>query len=169
LHNDQILLEKISIGNKNAFAEMYDKYQKLIYSLIFRIIKNADSADRIIEDVFLEVWEKASLFQESSESFRTWLITLAHNKSISAVHSRRKALMPLGLQNELSEITAKLENSNIEPPGLQKIPGYIVLILSYFEGFSKKEIASMLQLPIIEVEMLMHRGVDKLQYLEENN
>jgi RNA polymerase sigma-70 factor (ECF subfamily) len=170
---DLQLLGKISAGDRNSFAAIYDKYQQPIYSLIIRIVRDEEEAVELLQNVFLQIWEKAALFDYDRGSFKSWLFTLAHNRSIDALHSHRYKKTVSEIQREIAEIKKNLEKNNdqivlAELRQMHKFQ-YKVLFLSYFEGYSRMEIAEILSLPFEEVKILMRQGMKKLQELSGTN
>src|SRR5690349_9316245 len=106
---DLELLRNISTGDENSLAILYDKYQCPVYSLVTAIVGVKEESLEIMENIFLEVWKKASLFDNGGGSFKAWLYTLAHNKSINALHSKRYKKSPLDLKKEITQRSIQKE------------------------------------------------------------
>jgi RNA polymerase sigma-70 factor (ECF subfamily) len=175
---DLLLLAKILQGNEHALALLYDKYGRLIYSLTLRIVQKEEEARELVQDVFLQVWHKAALFDNERGSFATWLVTLAHNKSINTLRSRRYKKIGLEAKFDLSTITSDLIVNHRTPErdalesderrivlnALEQIPALQqkALYMAYYEGYSHSEIARMLDEPLGTIKTRIRKGMMKL-------
>ncbi len=175
---DLQLLALISQGDEKSLAVLYDKYGRLIYSLTLRIVRNEDEARELQQDVFLQVWHKAALFDNERGTFVTWLVTLAHNKSINTLRSRRYKKSALEAKQDIADITSDSTTSHHTPltdamqtderrhilAALEQIPESQrkALYLSYYEGYSQSEIAEMLGEPLGTIKTRMRKGMMKL-------
>jgi RNA polymerase sigma-70 factor (ECF subfamily) len=177
-HEDLQLLSLISQGDQKALAVLYDKYGRLIYSLTNRIVRNEEEARELQQDVFLQVWHKAGLFDNERGSFVTWLVTLAHNKSINTLRSRRYKKSAQEAKQDIGDITHDSTVDHHTPlrdamesderrhvlNALEQIPEMQrkALYLSYYEGYSQSEIAEMLGEPLGTIKTRMRKGMMKL-------
>ncbi|MFI5263175.1 MAG: sigma-70 family RNA polymerase sigma factor [Candidatus Kapaibacterium sp.] len=175
---DLQLLARISQGDQKSLATLYDKYARLIYSLTLRIVRNEEEARELQQDVFLQVWQKAALFDNERGSFVTWLVTLAHNKSINTLRSRRYKKSAKEAKQDIADITSDSTVSHHTPlsdamesderrhvlAALEQIPELQrkALYLSYYEGYSQSEIAEMLGEPLGTIKTRMRKGMMKL-------
>ena len=175
---DLQLLAQISQGDQKSLALLYDKYGRLIYSLTLRIVRNEEEARELQQDVFLQVWHKAELFDNERGSFVTWLVTLAHNKSINTLRSRRYKKSALEAKQDIADITHDSTVDHHTPlrdamenderrhifSALEQIPEQQrkALYLAYYEGYSQSEIAEMLGEPLGTIKTRMRKGMMKL-------
>jgi RNA polymerase sigma-70 factor (ECF subfamily) len=175
---DLQLLALISQGDQKSLAVLYDKYGRLIYSLTLRIVRNEEEARELQQDVFLQVWHKAGLFDNERGTFVTWLVTLAHNKSINTLRSRRYKKSALEAKQDIADITNDSTVDHQTPlrdaiesderrhilKALDQIPELQrkALYLSYYEGYSQTEIAEMLGEPLGTIKTRMRKGMMKL-------
>lgn len=177
-HEDLHLLSQISQGDQKSLAILYDKYERLIYSLTLRIVRNEDEARELQQDVFLQVWHKAALFDNERGTFVTWLVTLAHNKSINTLRSRRYKKSALEAKQDIADINHESTIDHHTPlrdtmesderrhilSALEQIPELQrkALYLAYYEGYSQSEIAEMLGEPLGTIKTRMRKGMMKL-------
>jgi len=175
---DLRLLARISQGEEKSLALLYDKYARLIYSLTLRIVRNDEEARELQQDVFLQVWNKAALFDNERGTFITWLVTLAHNKAINTLRSRRYKKSALEAKQDIADITSDSTVDHHTPErdaletderrnilkALDQIPEMQrkALYLSYYEGYSQSEIAEMLGEPLGTIKTRMRKGMMKL-------
>lgn len=180
--DDDTLLSKISAGDADALSSLYDKYQRRIYSLVLKIVRNEDDAAEVMQDVFLQVWEKAGLFDADRGSFGAWLTTLAHNKAINLLRSRRFKKSALEVRQDLEELSGFLNDATIERrtaldeqiesserERMLSLLGQIpeaqrtALTMAYYSGYSQTEIAEALGVPLGTVKTRMRQGMIKLR------
>jgi RNA polymerase sigma-70 factor (ECF subfamily) len=175
---DLSILARISEADESALAELYDKYGRLIYSLVLRIVRNDEEARELVQDVFLQVWNKAALFDHERGTFITWLVTLAHNKAINTLRSRRYKKSAQEAKQDIADITSDATVDHRTPErdaletderrnimrALDQIPELQrkALYLSYYEGYSQSEIAEMLGEPLGTIKTRMRKGMMKL-------
>ena len=175
---DLQLLSRISEGDQKSLALLYDKYGRLIFSMTMRIVRNEDEARELQQDIFLQVWHKAGLFDNERGTFITWLVTLAHNKSINTLRSRRYKKSALEAKQDIAEITGEPTTNHQTPlsdmmetderrhvlAALDQIPEAQrkAIYLSYYEGYSQSEIAEMLGEPLGTIKTRMRNGMMRL-------
>src|SRR4051812_23812254 len=86
---DEELLQEIAKGDSIALSEFYDRHSRLVYGALLRLLKNTDDAEDILQEVFVQVWRKASTYQEVLGSPKNWLVRIAHNRAINLIRSVR--------------------------------------------------------------------------------
>src|SRR6202035_5234300 len=84
--SDNELLEQLMQGNDDAFAVIVDRYQRLIYSVAYRYVKDGGEAEDGVQIVFLDVFRKKGLFDPSKGTLKMWLLQYAYTRSINRRH-----------------------------------------------------------------------------------
>jgi len=178
---DAALLRLIAKKKQEALRTIYSKYSTRVHSLALRILKDEAEAEELVQEVFLHVWHKASLFDPDRGSFESWLVTLAHHRAIDVLRTRRyrqsaseTKLDPVDLAEIRNESTVS-EHSGlsdaIELDERRKVYEAFaeiapeqkqVLELAYYEGYSQSEIAEKLDLPLGTVKTRMRQGMLRL-------
>ena len=74
----QRLLER----DAQALETLYDRYARPVYSLVLRIARQPASAEEIVQDVFLHLWNNAGRYQASRGPLGPWLLTMARNRTL---------------------------------------------------------------------------------------
>src|SRR6266702_4206497 len=82
------MIERIVSGDESALAELYTNYCKLLFSLGMRILRSAEDTNDLLQEVFLQIWNKAALFEKSKGSVYTWMVTLTRNRAIDRLRSK---------------------------------------------------------------------------------
>ena len=176
---DAGLLRKIAGGDRDAFAQIYDRFSRPLYSVALRILHDANEAEDIVHDVFISLWNKAPDFEPTRGSALGWAITLTRNRAIDRLRSRRR-------RSELLEQAAPADLGYDEnPPDSTTSPGELWLKekatavrraitdlsedqrhaveLAFFGGLTQQEIAARLQQPLGTVKARIRRGLLKLR------
>jgi RNA polymerase sigma-70 factor, ECF subfamily len=86
--SDEMLLESIADGSRNAMHILYCRHNVRIYRFILRMIRDASIAEDLTSQVFLDVWRTASHFEGRSQ-VSTWLLSIARFKALTAMRQRR--------------------------------------------------------------------------------
>lgn len=81
------LLEDVSNGDRDAFAEVYQRTSAKIYGVCLHILRSESDAQDVLQDVYVTVWRRAALFDSTKAAAITWLAVIARNKAID--RSRR--------------------------------------------------------------------------------
>jgi RNA polymerase sigma-70 factor (ECF subfamily) len=185
---DSALMNLIRQHDPQALTRLYNKYQRKVYSVVLRIVRNEEDACEILQDVFLQVWEKANLFDSDRGTFSGWLIAVAHNKAINLLRSRPRKKKSLEITQDFEQLSELIIDRTIERHTafddqletdererilslLEQIPSeqQTPLLLAYYKGYSQSEIAKMLALPLGTIKTRMRQGIIKLRNLIGEN
>ena len=172
---DADLVHAIARGDERALASLYDRYSPILFGLLLRILKDRPEAEDVLQEVFLQIWQRASSFDAERGRPFTWLVTLARSRAIDrlrAVRSRERtalasaaeAVEPLA---DASDDAVRSEQGEAVRGALAAIPEEQrrALLLAYFEGLSQTEIAARLGQPLGTVKTRMRSGMMKLREL----
>jgi RNA polymerase sigma-70 factor (ECF subfamily) len=171
--DDVALLKAIAARNEAALAELYDRYRAILFGLLMRILNNREEAEDVLQEVFLQVWRKATDFDENRGRPFTWLVTLARSRGIDRLRTlaSRERVAEAGAKEVSEEVSdAATDAFRSEQPGLvtkalsqlpdeQKRP----LMLAYFDGLTQSEIATRLGAPLGTVKTRMRTGLIRLR------
>ena len=95
--SDALLVASLTRGDTAALAELYDRHGDAIYRAAFRRLGDRQSAEEVLQDTYLALWNRAELYDPSAGSLLAWLSTIARNRAIDRLRAlgRRPAAMPL--------------------------------------------------------------------------
>lgn len=174
------LLERIAAKNQNALENLYVLYSRIIYSVVIRIVKNQEDAEEVLQNIFLQVWEKAGSFNKHKGTVYAWLMTMARNKAIdkirSADHKKNSGTFTFDEKIEIWEnensmlaidAAAAAERSEYVKKALYNLPDEqrLVIEMAFFDGYTQKEISEKLKLPLGTIKTRSRQGMIKLQNL----
>jgi RNA polymerase sigma-70 factor, ECF subfamily len=182
---DGCLIRQVSCGDKEALSLLFRRYARSVRSVGHRILKNDTEADDLVQEVFLYIQRRASLFDDAKSSGRSWIFQVAYTQAFL----RRRQLKARGFYS--SGITDNARETGIQAisgadydhtvEGLFGRSGWRNMFLSlsneqqetlrlhFFEGYSFAEIAKKLGQSYSNVRNHHYRGLEKLRkYLAEN-
>jgi RNA polymerase sigma-70 factor (ECF subfamily) len=174
--SDVELLHAIARGDEQALASLYDRYRVILFSLVLRILHSRDDAEDVLQELFLQVWKRASDFDESRGRPFTWLVTLARSRAIDrlrslsardrAVTESVRAAAPDEWVDAVDD-AIRSEQSAVVRRALAELPEEQrrALLLAYFEGLTQTEIAARLGAPLGTIKTRMRSGMLKLREL----
>ena len=174
-HADAKLLHAVARGDESALAALYDRYNSILLGLLLRILHSRSEAEDVLQEVFLQIWQRAANFDEARGRGFTWMVTLARSRAIDRLRSLqsrqraddtalRDAPDPVG---DASQDAYHAEQREIVRGALAEIPEEQrrALLPAYFEGLTQSEIAARLGQPLGTVKTRMRSGMSKLREL----
>ena len=176
---DAELLDRIARGDERSFASLYDLYSPILFGLLLRILHSRAEAEDVLQEVFLQVWQRASNFDATRGRAFTWLVTLARSRAIDRLRSLdSRVRVANAVAREASEsVSDAAEDASRSEQGealrraLAALPEEQrrALLLAYFEGLTQSEIAAHLREPLGTVKTRMRIGMMKLRELLRKN
>ena len=173
--NDVELLKAIAARDEAALAQLYDRYRVILFGLLMRILNNREEAEDVLQEVFLQVWRRATDFDETRGRPFTWLVTLARSRGIDRLRTlaARERVAVAGARGEAEVVsdaasdTLRSEQRDVVNSALAQLPDEQsqLLLLAYFDGLSQSEIAERLSAPLGTVKTRMRTGLMKLREL----
>src|SRR5271166_4649156 len=85
--NDRELVERLQRRDAQALAELYDRYGRLVYSLILRVVRDTGVAEDLVQETFLRVWNRVQGFDAQKGAIGPWLLAVARNRAIDYIRS----------------------------------------------------------------------------------
>lgn len=152
-HTDADLVRECLAGNQRAFETLVRKYEKPVYNVTLRILKDPDDAMDIAQNVFVKAYEKLGSFDEKREFF-SWIYRIAINESINASkRARRQDEYESGVTASLparqaDEREAEMLSEEIESAiEVLTVDYRMVIVLRHYHDFSYQEMAEILDIP----------------------
>ncbi len=152
-NNDAVLVTECMAGNERAFETLVRKYQKPIYNLALRVVRDPEDAEDIVQTVFIKAYEKLSSFDRSRQFF-SWIYRIAVNESINFSKQRKRleeyesgVTAVNSLTPEKSYHDQELSQRIGRAISLLKMDYRLVLVLKHYHDMSYQEIGDILQIP----------------------
>jgi len=175
-HSDAELIRAIARGDERAFARLYDLHSPILLGLLIRILRDRAEAEDALQEVFLQIWQRASDFDEARGRPFTWFVTIARSRAIDRLRSQ-KSRDRVALETALSDVVPprrdasddaiQSEHNEAIHRALAELPEEQrrALLLAYFEGLSQSEIAARLNEPLGTIKTRARSGLSKLRQL----
>src|SRR5579872_1280741 len=84
---DAELVARLQRRDPQALADLYDRYGRIVYSLILRIVRDTGIAEDLVQETFLRVWNRAQALDAQKGSIGPWLLAVARNRAIDYLRS----------------------------------------------------------------------------------
>ncbi|MCC5942788.1 MAG: RNA polymerase sigma factor [Balneolaceae bacterium] len=172
--SDAALVEQASLGDKNAFTLIMNRWQKRIHRFAYRYFGNSTDADEITQKTFIRVYEKLDSLDDPGK-FSSWIYQIANNLCLDELkRAGRRNSENLSshifnsnfieknspaVQVEQKELSKMIEGIVLTLPEEQRV----VLILKEFEGLKFREIAEILGEPEGTVKTRLYTGLTALK------
>ena len=177
--DDRILAAQAAEGRQRAFRELLRRYERPVFSLIYRMVRDRSLAEDLSQEAFIRAFNAIASYNPGYK-FSSWIFKIAHNLTID--HLRKKRIDTISLHGSPHALTeeaqartrpiveslderpdAYVENlelgSQIESAIGKLRPEYrTVTLLRHVEGYSYKEIAEIMELPLGTVTTYIHRA-----------
>jgi RNA polymerase sigma-70 factor (ECF subfamily) len=181
--DDHQLIQRVSQVDKDALEALYVRYRTPVYSLAMFMLKQPALAEEATQDIFLNIWLKASSFNSERGQPKAWIMSVAHHKIVDVIRSRRRTiintdpadyetldLLPDAGASTEAQVEQTLERERIMRalatiPELQRE----VIMLAYFEGYSQSEMAEKLNQPLGTVKTRVRLAMQKLRMALEHD
>ncbi len=153
------LARRLQSRDAGAMQELYDRYGRLVYSLIMRIVRNSAAAEDLVQETFLRVWNRMQAFDQQRGALGPWVLAVARNRAIDYLRSadgRISAAAPEldrlehpGQFCDFEDRALSLDQARRLKDAFEKLTPHqkTALELACYEGLSQTEMAERLKQP----------------------
>ncbi|GGM08861.1 ECF RNA polymerase sigma factor SigK [Nakamurella endophytica] len=168
------LLRRTAVGEEAAFASLYDLFSTRVFGLAKRIVRDPSQAEEVAQEVFLEIWRRASRFDAGRGSALSWVMTLTHGRSVDRVRSAQAAadrdlrVAQSSTERDVDSVVEAVEAS-FERRAVQRCLGSLTelqresVTLAYYSGYSYREVAELLSAPLPTIKTRLRDGLIRLR------
>lgn len=164
---DRELLDAVRRRDRRAFTELYQRYHPRLHGYLRRIVADAAVAEEVLDDVMFVVWQDARKFRGES-AVSSWIFGIAYRKAMTAARkeSRHSAAIDCDADAE-SIAAASVQDGDLIGAALRELSAdhRQVVELTYFCGFSYREIGEIVGCPENTVKTRMFHARRRLKYL----
>jgi RNA polymerase sigma-70 factor (ECF subfamily) len=181
---DQEVVALARLGREAAYRELIGRYQRPVFSLIYRLVRDREKAEDLSQETFIKVLNAIERY-DPSYKFSSWIFKIAHNTSLD--HLRKKEPETLSLDGSPhAETAAEIEASTVTAISTEESPddyasskelgAYLevamsklrpeyrtAVILCHVEGRPYEEIAEIMEVPLGTVKTYIHRARNELK------
>lgn len=172
--DDVKLVARIAGGDADALGELYDRYGRVAFGILYRMLPGPEAAEEVAQDAFHAVWRQARSYRAERGSVRTWLLAICRNAAIDWRRTRGKRL-----EREVTiEAAAELVSDSrvdervvgrLRAERVRAVVGALppeqreVLALAFWGGYSQSEIAARTDTPLGTVKSRVRLAMNKLR------
>lgn len=169
------LAQRLRARDPQVMSTLYERYSRLVYSLIFRVVRDGATAEDLVQETFLRVWNRASSFDEERGALGPWILTVARNRAIDHLRSidGRMAAGTMELDRlEHPTLFSGFEDSALSIDRARRLKKAFtkltphqrtVIELAYYEGLSQTEMAERLKEPLGTVKTWVRTALKTLR------
>jgi RNA polymerase sigma-70 factor (ECF subfamily) len=170
------LLNRIAQRDHEALSEFYDATATPLFSVALRMVRDPGEAEEILQDVYVQIWEKAPSFDRRLGSAFSWALSITRHRAIDRLRAKQRkarlveqlvqagdAELPPTILPDAASLDA--EQANQVRSALEKLPKdqQQAIELAFFAGLSHPEIAEALDEPLGTIKARIRRGLLKMR------
>lgn len=172
---DAALMERLVQRDSDALETLYDRHSRAVFSLVYRIVQQRPTAEEVTQDIFLQLWRNARLYDAERGPLQPWLLTLARNRALDTLRLKREKQRSREDDFGARELVCTAPDPEMladREDRAQKVRGVMAELpaqqrraieLAYFDGMSHSEIAEKLMEPLGTVKSWIRNGLLKLR------
>jgi RNA polymerase sigma-70 factor (ECF subfamily) len=173
--DDGDLARRLRERDASAMRELYDRYGRLVYSLLSRMVRNSAAAEDLVQEAFLRVWNRIQAFDPERGALGPWVLTVARNRAIDYLRSADGKMSAGSLQLDRLEHPGQfcdfedralsLDRARRLKEAFEKLTPHqkTVVELAYYEGLSQTEMAERMQQPLGTVKTWVRSALKVLR------
>jgi RNA polymerase sigma-70 factor (ECF subfamily) len=176
--SDRELVGLVAGGDQEAVALLYQRYATPAFSLALRVVGDRESAEEIVQEAFLRIWNHAGSFDPQRGRFASWLLSIIHNLAVNELRRRRSRPQAAPGADELllhlhdaepgpEEVAWSADRRRAVRAALTQLPQAQrqAIELAFFRGLTQMEVAEVLGDPLGTVKTRIRLGLQKLGHL----
>jgi RNA polymerase sigma-70 factor, ECF subfamily len=169
------LVRRLKSREPQAMADLYDRYGRMLYALIYRMVRNEGAAEDLVQETFLRIWNRVQAFDQDKGSLGPWVLTVARNRAIDYIRSVDGRMAQSAFEIEKLEhptLFRNLENEMLNLDRVKLLRGAfdkltpnqrVVIELAYYEGLSQSEMAERMKQPLGTVKTWVRTALKALR------
>ena len=172
-YNEAELVGLLQQRSEKAFSYLHNNYSAALYGIIHSIITDPETANDVLQEVFISIWRKIELYDPSKGRLFTWMLNIARNAAIDKLRSRgfRDSLKNQPISENVNTGMGTSILPAISDVGLRKLINGLkdeqraLIDLAYFQGFTHEEIAKAMNIPLGTVKTRIRAALIQLRAL----
>jgi RNA polymerase sigma factor (sigma-70 family) len=166
-------LQRVATGDRAALQEVYRRTSAKLYGVALRIFPEGDDAEDVLQDAFINIWQRAGSFDPARASPITWLVALTRNRAIDRLRAKGKRVMaPIEIAEQVADDRPDAETCLIAHESNARIIACIetlhrddatLIRTAFFEGATYADIADRARTPLSTIKSRVRRALLKLR------
>ena len=168
---DAQIVDNILQGDSSSFQELVARYQKPVFGICYRMLRQREEAEDVSQEVFIKAYRYLTQYNREHK-FSSWILKIATNTCIDAIRKKRLDTMPLDEEIKTNQEDVSAERAFLQEEAHREIesaiaalpPDYrMVILLYHHQGQSYQEIAEGLDIPMSMVKNRLFRARKQLK------
>ena len=171
---DGDLAERLQRRDPQALVELYDRYSRVAYALILRVVNDPGAAEDLVQETFLRVWNRVHGFDPAKGAIGPWLLAVARNRAIDYLRSsagRERSAVEFS-ETDHPTLFCDMEQGILTSDEARRVTAAMtklsanqrqVIELAYFEGLSQTEMAERMGQPLGTVKTWVRTALKSLR------
>lgn len=173
------LLARVALRDQQAFKQLYDLTSSHLYGVALRYLRTASTAEEILQEAYINVWQQAGTYAATLSAPMTWLISVVRNKALDHLRKFKRETettdsVDAGAEGQVEAIADhadphELFSAATEAMVLKRCveqldaPQRQSLALAFYDGLSHSELAAHLRVPLGTAKAWVRRGLERLR------
>ncbi|WP_268893787.1 MULTISPECIES: sigma-70 family RNA polymerase sigma factor [Streptomyces] len=168
------LLVLVAGGDQKAFEDLYALVSGPVFGLVRRVVRDPAQSEEVAQEVLLELWRSAARYDPGRGTALAWVLTLAHRRAVDRVRSARAAgerelRMARRANGPAFDHVAEEVEAGLEREWVRRCLDRLTALqrqsvtLAYYDGYTYREVAERLSLPLGTVKTRMRDGLTRLR------
>lgn len=171
-YNEEELILLLKNQSREGFNYLYRQYSPVLYGVICKVIYDEQTAQDVLQDVFVKIWTNINQYDAKKGRLYTWMLNIARNAAIDKLRSKGEIMNSKirtgeNVVNDL-ERTGKVEQVT-DGIGLKNMVNNLkpefesIVNMAYFQGYTLDEISKTLEIPLGTVKTRMRNAIKQLR------
>ncbi|QKS70390.1 sigma-70 family RNA polymerase sigma factor [Paenalkalicoccus suaedae] len=155
---DLQLYEQLRSGDKASLEALYDKYEKLLYSFAYKMVRDPGAAEEVVQEVMIKLWRGIGDYAADKGKFSSWLLTITRNTAIDYLRKQKRVKSEevhqefdtADTQQSVEELVEWKEQGDRLRQAMKhlKHEQQVIIEMFYFKGYSQRMIADEVDIPL---------------------
>jgi RNA polymerase sigma-70 factor (ECF subfamily) len=168
-----LLIERVAARDRAAFSSLYAATSAKLYGIILRILRRRELADEVLQEVYVQIWERAAYYDAAKGAPITWMVAIARNRALDEV--RRKSAVSIEDTPEVMNLVGEEEHPLDRVEKSQELARLSqcldaldsnrreLVLLAYREGMSREALGQRFSRPSATIKSWLRRSLLQLR------
>lgn len=169
------VIARIALQDERALERLYDLTAGKVYAVALRILRNAETAEEVVEDTYWQAWREASRYDPTRGRALTWLLTICRSRALDALRRREPAEATGDFESLQSDVAAEksdpydlldaIQRSSAIHAAIKMLKPQVrqLVAMAFFRGLTHQEIADACDMPLGTVKITLFRACEQLK------
>ncbi len=168
------MLRRCARRDEAQFARLYDATAPRLFGLVRQVVRDVGQAEEVTQEAYLQIWEQSARFNPDKGSALSWMMTIAHRRAVDRVRAAesradRENAYDVGRQSVPYDTTADTAHRELDAQRVRQAMDALTsaqrsaVDLAYFGGYTHREVAALLDLPVGTAKTRIRDGLIRLR------